>query len=99
MVEYKEEADVIVVSDKGQVVIPQAIRQKLGIKRKTKLLVYGYKDGFVMRKIDTSNVEKDLVDLFSRVDANAARYSELSDAEIDKLVQSYRGQGLQGKTK
>lgn len=90
MAEYKEEADVIVVSDKGQVVIPQSIRRKLGIKRKTKLLVYGYKDGLVMKKIDTSNVEKDLASLFNRVDANAARYGELSDAEINRLVQSYR---------
>jgi AbrB family looped-hinge helix DNA binding protein len=91
MAEY-EEADVIIVSDKGQVVIPQSIRQKLGIKRKTKLLVYGYKDGVVMKKIDTSNVEKDLKDLFSRVDAKRARYGELSDAEINRLVHLYRRQ-------
>ena len=38
-----EKADVTVVSEKGQVVIPQAIRKKLGIGPKSKLLVYGYK--------------------------------------------------------
>ncbi len=36
----REKPDVTVVSGKGQVVIPQTIRKKLGWEPKTKLLVY-----------------------------------------------------------
>jgi AbrB family looped-hinge helix DNA binding protein len=90
MARNEEEADVTIVSDKGQVVIPQAIREKLGIKRKTKLLVYGYKDGVVMKKIDTSGVEKDLNELLGKIDAKTTKYGELSDAEINRIVRSYR---------
>ncbi len=38
----------MVVSSKGQVVIPQGIREKLGIGAKSKLLVYPYDDSLVM---------------------------------------------------
>ena len=37
-----EKADVVDVSSKGQEVIPQEMRQRLGIGAKTKLLVYPY---------------------------------------------------------
>ena len=46
-----EEPDVVVVSSKGQVIIPKAIRDKLSIGPKTKLLVYGYNDGLIMKKM------------------------------------------------
>ncbi|MDE1727549.1 MAG: AbrB/MazE/SpoVT family DNA-binding domain-containing protein [Thaumarchaeota archaeon] len=46
-----EEDDITVVSGKGQVVIPQSLRIKLGLKPKTKLLVYGYKDAVIMKKM------------------------------------------------
>jgi AbrB family looped-hinge helix DNA binding protein len=46
------EADVTVVSGKGQVVIPQSIRERLKIGPKTKLLVYGYGDAVIMKKME-----------------------------------------------
>src|SRR2546425_5463144 len=45
-----EEADVVVVSSKGQVVIPQGLRQKLRIGAKSKLLVYPFEDALIMKK-------------------------------------------------
>jgi AbrB family looped-hinge helix DNA binding protein len=45
-----EEADVAVVSSKGQIVIPQSIRKRMGIGPKTKLLIYGYDDAVIMKK-------------------------------------------------
>ena len=53
-----EKADVVVVSSKGQVVIPQDIRQKLRIGAKSKLLVYQYEDALIMKKLEVEGVEK-----------------------------------------
>jgi len=87
------EADIAVVSDKGQIVIPQTIRQKLGIKRKTKLLVYGYKDAVIMKKMEIpDDVVKDLQALYEKIDAKVAQRGgeELSYRDIERLVASYR---------
>lgn len=89
MTQY-EEADVTVVSAKGQVVIPQAIREKLRIGPKTKLLVYGYQDAVIMKKMEIPNVIKDLEDLYRRVDQKVKKYGPLSDKEINGIIQQSR---------
>ncbi|MCI0563250.1 MAG: AbrB/MazE/SpoVT family DNA-binding domain-containing protein [Nitrososphaera sp.] len=78
------------MSGKGQVVIPQSIRQKLGIAPKTKLLVYGYGDAVIMKKMEIPDVAKDLKRLFIKVDKKAAKYGSLSDDEINQIIQSSR---------
>jgi AbrB family looped-hinge helix DNA binding protein len=85
-----EEAEVTVVSGKGQVVIPQSIRQKLGIGPKTKLLVYGYDDAVIMKKLDIPDVAKDLERLYAKVDKKVAKYGPLSDDDIDQIIQESR---------
>ncbi|MEM2139541.1 AbrB/MazE/SpoVT family DNA-binding domain-containing protein [Nitrososphaera sp.] len=85
-----EEADVTVVSGKGQVVIPQAIREKLGIGPKTKLLVYGYDDAVIMKKMEIPDVIKDLKRIYREVDKKVKKYGSLSDKEINEIVQQSR---------
>ena len=85
-----EEADVTVVSGKGQVVIPQAIREKLGIGPKTKLLVYGYQDAVIMKKMEIPDVVKDLKRIYRKVDQKVKKYGPLSDEEINEIVQQSR---------
>ena len=65
----QEEPDVVVVSSKGQVVIPQSIREKLGIRPKTKLLVYGFQDGLIMKKLEIIDSVEELEELYRRIDA------------------------------
>jgi AbrB family looped-hinge helix DNA binding protein len=86
-----EKPDVTVVSEKGQVVIPKAIREKLGIGPKTKLLIYSYQDAVVMKKIEIPDVAKELEEIYRKVDAKIAKYGELSDEEINEIIQEYRG--------
>ncbi|HKU50175.1 MAG TPA: AbrB/MazE/SpoVT family DNA-binding domain-containing protein, partial [Nitrososphaera sp.] len=81
-----DQADVTVVSEKGQVVIPQAIRKKLGIGPKTKLLVYGYNDAVIMKKISIPDVAKDLERLYDKIGKKVAKYGPLSDDEIDQII-------------
>jgi len=85
-----EKADVTVVSGKGQVVIPQAIRKKLGIGPKTKLLIYGYQDAVIMKKLEVPNVTKELKAIYKRIDKKIAKYGELTNEEINEVIQDYR---------
>jgi len=85
-----EKGDVVVVSSKGQVVIPQSLRQKLRIGAKSKLLVYPYEDALVMKKLELKNVENELKTIYRRVSARRAKYGELSESEIDEIIQRYR---------
>jgi AbrB family looped-hinge helix DNA binding protein len=85
-----EKPDVTVVSEKGQVVIPQAIRKKLGIGPKTKLLVYGCQDAVIMKKLEVPDVIKELEEIYRRVDARIAKHGELTNEEINEVIQDYR---------
>ena len=85
-----EKADVTVVSDKGQVVIPQSIRKKLGIVPRTKLLVYGYEDAVIMKKLNVPYVAKELEALYKRVDKRIVEHGELTNEEINQVIQDCR---------
>ena len=83
-------SEVAVVSSKGQLVIPRSIREKLGIGPKTKLLVYSYRDAVILKKLEVPDVVKELKDIYRRIDAKIAKYGELTDDEIDEIIQEYR---------
>ncbi len=85
-----EKTEVVVVSSKGQVVIPQSVRNKLGIGAKSKLLVYPYEDALIMKKLDVSNLEKKLEKLYQRVDARREKYGTLTQEEIQLEIERYR---------
>lgn len=82
-----EKLDIAVVSSKGKVAIPQSIRGKLDIKPQTKLLVYEYKDAVIMKKIEVHGIEKELKEVYKKVEDKIARYGELVDEEIEKIIQ------------
>jgi len=86
----KENVDITVVSSKGQVVIPQEIRRKLGITPKTKMLVYGYRDTVILKKIKVLDVEKKLKEMYRRIEKRIAKYGELTQEEIEEEIQKYR---------
>jgi len=85
-----EKADVTVVSEKGQVVIPQTIRKKLGLKPKTKLLIYGYQDAVIMKKLEVPDVTKELEAIYRRIDKRIAKYGELNDEDIGIVIRDQR---------
>ena len=85
-----EEPEITIVSEKGQVVIPKAIRERMKIAPKMKLLVYCYGDTLIMKKLEIPDVEKKLEALYRRIDRKIAKYGDLSEEEIDEEIQRYR---------
>ena len=92
-----EEADVTVVSSKGQIVIPQSIRKRMGIGPKTKLLVYGYNDAVIIKKLDVLDVLKDLERIYRNVDWKARKLGVLSDQDVSDIVQHSRRKRRSGR--
>ncbi len=85
-----ESADVVVVSSKGQVVIPQSVRRKLGIAAKTKLLVYPFSDSLIMKKLDVDDAKKELRSILRAVDSRRKAEEKITEEQVNELVQKHR---------
>ena len=62
-----KETEITTISEKGQVVIPQSIREELGIKPKNKFLVYGKGDTIIMKKLDLPDLKKEWDAIFKQM--------------------------------
>ena len=85
-----EKPELTVVSGKGQVVIPQAIRKKLGLEPKTKLLVYDCENMVILKKLEVPDIEKTLEAMRKRIDKRIAKYGELTNEEINEIIHEHR---------
>jgi AbrB family looped-hinge helix DNA binding protein len=70
------EPEVTTVSEKGQVVIPQSLRKELGIKPKTKLLVFGRGDTLIMKRLELPDIKKEWGEIFRMMDKKGLKVSE-----------------------
>ena len=89
-----EEPQVTTISEKGQVVIPQSIRKELGIKPRTKFLVFGRGDTVIMKKLELPDVKKEWDDIFKMMDKKRLK---LSEEEIQKEIAAARREKLKTK--
>ncbi len=85
-----EEPEIAIVGTKGQIVIPQQLREKLKIKPKTKLALYSRGDKIVVTKLEVQPLSSDLRELFNRVDESRRAKSRPAEREILKEIQEYR---------
>ncbi len=84
------EAEITTLSEKGQVVIPQIVREQLKLKPRTKLLVYGLDDTIVLKKLAMPDIKKELQSLYKKIDKRIIKYGELTEEEIVEEVRRYR---------
>jgi AbrB family looped-hinge helix DNA binding protein len=84
------EPEVTTISEKGQVVIPQSLRKELGIKPRTKFLVFGRGDIVIMKRLELPDVEKEWEDIFRMMDEKGLK---LSEKEILEEVAASRREG------
>ncbi len=85
-----EEVELTILSEKGQVVIPAKIRSKMGLKPKTKFLVYECNDSVVLKTLREPDFSKELEAIYKRVDEKIAEYGELPDEEINRILHERR---------
>ena len=84
------EPEVTTISEKGQVVIPQSLRKELGIKPRTKFLVFGRGDIVIMKRLELPDVEKEWEGIFTMMDEKGLK---LSEKEILEEVAASRKEG------
>ncbi|MBO3840155.1 MAG: AbrB/MazE/SpoVT family DNA-binding domain-containing protein [Thermoproteota archaeon] len=84
------EPDITTVSQKGQVVIPQAIRNKLGLKPKTKLLVYGYQDTIVLKKLYVPDLKEEWERIKRIIEERNRKYGRLTEEEVRREIEAAR---------
>jgi AbrB family looped-hinge helix DNA binding protein len=82
-----EEPEITTVSEKGQVVIPQELRRQLGIKPKSKFLIFGRGDTIIMKRLQLPDVKQEWEKLFKAIDKKGLKITE---EKIREEVQKYR---------
>jgi len=87
-----EEPDIAVVGEKGQIVIPAYLRNKLGIKSKTKLLVYGLENAIVLKKLTVPDIRREMEEIWREIDKRIAKYGQLTEEEVQKEIEKHRAE-------
>ena len=85
-----EKAELTILSEKGQIVIPAKIRSRMGLKPKTKFIVYECNDSVILKKFVEPDVSKELQAIYKRVDERIAKYGELSNDEINQIIHEHK---------
>jgi bifunctional DNA-binding transcriptional regulator/antitoxin component of YhaV-PrlF toxin-antitoxin module len=81
------EAEVTIMSEKGQVVIPQVLRKELKLMPKTKLLVYRKDDLLILKKLEIPDIVKEWDDIVQQMSKKGLK---MSFEEIQKEVDAVR---------
>ena len=87
-----EEPDITIVSDKGQIVIPASLRNKLDIKPRSKLFVYNVNDIIILKKMTLPDVKKEMQNLWNEVDKKIMKHGEISEEEIQMEIEKHRAE-------
>ncbi|MFC1540825.1 AbrB/MazE/SpoVT family DNA-binding domain-containing protein [Candidatus Latescibacterota bacterium] len=81
--------DTTKMSSKGQVVIPENIRKKLGLTAGSQFIVVGNKDGIILKSISAPSMSE--FDSLIRQARKQAKKAGLKQTDIQKLVAQARG--------
>ncbi len=84
------EPEMTTMSQKGQVVIPQALRKRLRIGPKTRFIVYGEGDTLLLRKVELPNIREEWRSLKAAVQKRVDKYRPMTEKEIETTVRKYR---------
>ena len=85
-----DEPEIAVVGTKGQIVIPQQLRDDLNIKPKTKLALYRRGNKIVVTVLEIPPLTENLIELFEAVDESLRGKGKPTEREILMEIQEYR---------
>ena len=85
-----EEPEIAIVGTKGQIVIPQQIRNDLGIEPNTRLAIYRKGDKIVVTKLTIPPLVEDLKEFLKEVDEDRRDRKRITEREILEEIQAYR---------
>jgi AbrB family looped-hinge helix DNA binding protein len=77
------------MSSKGQVVIPENIRKKLGLKAGSQFIVVGDKDVVILKSIEPPSMQ-DFDEMITKA-RTRARQAGLKKSEIQEAIKKARG--------
>ncbi|MFA4819892.1 MAG: AbrB/MazE/SpoVT family DNA-binding domain-containing protein [Candidatus Aenigmatarchaeota archaeon] len=83
------EVEMTRISEKGQVVIPSALRNQMKIKKSDQFLVFGEGNTIILKKIDRPAVKKTF-DEVARPIREAAKKEGFSRSDLDQLIKEVR---------
>ena len=79
------------MSSKGQVVIPESVRQRLGLEPGTQFVVVGEGDAIILKTIEAPSM-RDFDDLIRKAREQAKR-AGMKRSDIARAVDRVRGRG------
>jgi len=84
------EIEMVTVSSRGQVSIPAEVRRELGLEKGSKLLVVAEGESILLKKIDSSVLDKSLEEILQPM-WDQAEDAGLSQEDAEELVHESRG--------
>ena len=82
-----QESEITAMSEKGQIVIPQAIRNEMDLKPKTKFVITHIDDTIVMKTLQMPDIKKEWSGIFEKIDSKKIK---LSDRQVKGEINAYR---------
>lgn len=82
-----EDPEITTMSEKGQVVIPQEIRKYLGVKPKTRFVVFVINNDIIMRKLDIPDIKKEWKSIFQSIHKKGLK---LDENNVATEIKAYR---------
>lgn len=90
--EVKMVVETVKMSSKGQIVIPQSIREELNVNEGSLFAVIGSKDSVILKKIETPSKE-DLIKSLEKIAKEGRKRAEelgIKESDIPKLIDKIR---------
>jgi AbrB family looped-hinge helix DNA binding protein len=77
------------ISEKGQVVIPSALRREMGIKKSDQFMIFGEGGTVILKKIETPAFKKTF-DEIAKPLREAVKNAGLTKADVKKAIKDVR---------
>lgn len=82
--------ELVVMSSKGQIVIPKDLREQLGFSRGASFAVFGRDDTLILKKVNVPSA-KEVFEKLHKWGIEFAKKSGLKESDVEELVHKGRG--------